>query len=82
MKRHGQVWPDILFKFFRLAVIIDWPDRVPIITIKYNTLHTRETYFSTMVLAKRLFGPVYWLKEMHMEVVRDAATQKRLGSRI
>jgi hypothetical protein len=82
MKRYGQVWPDIVFKFFKLAIIIDWPDQIPILTIKYNTRHSRETYFSTMILAKRIIGPVYWLKELHMEVVRDDATQKRLGSRV
>lgn len=78
MRRDGQVWPDIVFKFFKLAVIVDWPDQVPIMSFKYNTRHTRDTYFSTMIIARRLFGPVYWLKELHMEVLRDVKKREEV----
>ena len=70
MKRHGQVWPSIPFKFFKLAIIIDWPDRLGLITIKYHTHPRRNTYFQTFTTARHLFGPFYWMGEHRAEVVR------------
>jgi hypothetical protein len=72
MKKHGQIWPDILLKVGKMAVIIDWPDQGSLLNINYKTKSSRSTYFSVLVIARKLFGPFYWLKEYHAEVLKDA----------
>jgi hypothetical protein len=76
MKKHGQVWPDILIKIGKFAVIVDWPDAMKMITIQYKTLPTRETYFTTLLFVKKIFGPVYWLSEYRAEVIKDGKRTK------
>lgn len=65
-----QTWPKMWLKVGRFAIITNWKDRLPFLDVKYKTSQNRETFYSTHVIVHHIFGPLYRLKEYHMEVIK------------
>lgn len=70
MKNKVQQWPQIIFKFYNLAIIVHWPDKIPMYWTSFKTVKARRTKFVTHVWVTKLIGPVYWLDEFHLEVIK------------
>jgi hypothetical protein len=69
--RKKQVFPTIWLKVGPLVVITNWPHRLPIVRIKFPTLKTSNTYFSTSLLCKKIIGPIFFVREMKSEVLKE-----------
>jgi len=71
-KRNDQTFPSIPFKLWKLAVILDYVDGGHLFDITYRKMKNKDTHFHTIVLVWQLWGPIYWLKEYHMEVLNES----------
>lgn len=65
------MWPGMPIKIGKFAMIVDWPDQVPLFNIEYRTKTTRDTQFSTLFVANKIIGPFYWLSQYRMEVLKN-----------
>jgi hypothetical protein len=75
-KRNQQTFPSIPVKLWKFALIFDYEDGGPLFDITFRKMNNKTTHFHTMVLARQLYGPIYWLKEYYMEVLNESKSKK------